>query len=73
LIDPRVASFTLAATSVTMVLTPLLSAIGRRFAARLGTGSAPAPELTAKPTGGNNHAIVVGYGRVGKVVCELLR
>jgi CPA2 family monovalent cation:H+ antiporter-2 len=73
LIDPRVASFTLAATSVTMVLTPLLSAIGRRLAARLGTGSAPAPELAAKPTGGNNHAIVVGYGRVGKVVCELLR
>src|SRR5215472_13128103 len=32
LIDPRVASFTLAVTSVTMVLTPLLAAIGRRFA-----------------------------------------
>jgi len=72
LIDPRVASFTLAVTSVTMVLTPLLSAIGRRFAARLRSGSAPAAELAARPTGGHDHAIVVGYGRVGKVVCELL-
>jgi len=73
LIDPRVASFALAVTSVTMVLTPLLSAVGRRFGARLRAGGAPAAELAAKPTGGHNHAIVVGYGRVGKVVCELLR
>jgi CPA2 family monovalent cation:H+ antiporter-2 len=73
LIDPAIASFALAVTSATMVLTPLLSAIGRRFAARLRTGSAPAAELAAKPAGGQNHAIVVGYGRVGKVVCELLR
>ena len=73
LIDPRVTSFALAVTSVTMVLTPLLSAIGRRFATRLRAASAPAAELTARPAGGHNHAIVVGYGRVGKVVCELLR
>ena len=72
-IDPRVASFALAVTSVTMVLTPMLSAIGLRFAARLRAGGPLAVELTAKPTGGQNHAIVVGYGRVGKVVCELLR
>jgi CPA2 family monovalent cation:H+ antiporter-2 len=73
LIDPRVASFTLALTSVTMLLNPLLSAIGRRFATSLRGGSTPAAELAAKPTGGHHHAIVVGYGRVGKVVCELLR
>ena len=41
LIDPRVASFALAVTSVTMVLTPLLSAIGRRFATGLRAGGAP--------------------------------
>jgi K+:H+ antiporter len=73
LIDPRVASFALAVTSVTMVLTPLLSAIGRRFATRLRARGAPPAELTARPSGGHDHAIVVGYGRVGKVVCELLR
>lgn len=73
LIEPRIASFALAVTSVTMLLTPLLAATGRRFGSRLRAGSAPAAELTAKPAGGQNHAIVVGYGRVGKVVCELLR
>ncbi len=73
LIDPRVASFVLAATSVTMLLTPLLSVAGRRFASRLKSSGAVAAELTARPAGGQNHAIVVGYGRVGKVVCALLK
>jgi CPA2 family monovalent cation:H+ antiporter-2 len=31
------------------------------------------PRLTVKPSGAQQHAIVVGYGRVGKVVCALLR
>jgi CPA2 family monovalent cation:H+ antiporter-2 len=30
-------------------------------------------ELTARPSAGHKHAIVVGYGRVGKVVCTLLK
>ena len=47
--------------------------VGRRFATRLSGGGAPAAEIAAKPAGGQNHAIVVGYGRVGKVVCEMLR
>jgi K+:H+ antiporter len=32
-----------------------------------------AAELTVRPTGASRHAIVVGYGRVGKVVCALLK
>jgi CPA2 family monovalent cation:H+ antiporter-2 len=76
LIDPELASFTLAVTSVTMVLIPVLSFIGRRFAARLRAraGGPVASELTAAPTAPEQrHAIVVGYGRVGKVVCALLK
>ena len=73
LINSRVASFALAATSVTMILTPALSFVGRRFAARLRAGGAVTAELSAKPSGGQNHAIVIGYGRVGKVVCGLLK
>jgi len=73
LIDPALASFTLAVTSVTMALIPLLSAVGRRFAARLDSGGAPATELSVSPIADENHAIVVGYGRVGKVVCALLK
>jgi CPA2 family monovalent cation:H+ antiporter-2 len=73
LIDARLASFTLAVTSVTMALTPLLSLAGRRFASWLRAGGPVASELTVRPSGGQKHAIVVGYGRVGKVVCALLK
>jgi monovalent cation:H+ antiporter-2, CPA2 family len=73
LIDPRLGSFTLAVTSVTMALTPLLSAGARRIVARLNAGKPIDAELTVRPAVGQRHAIVVGYGRVGKVVCELLR
>jgi monovalent cation:H+ antiporter-2, CPA2 family len=73
LIDARAASYTLAVTSITMLLTPLLSFVGRRFATWLGPSGAVAPELAVRPSGAQNHAIVVGYGRVGKVVCALLK
>jgi len=73
LIAVPLASFALAVTSVTMALTPLLSFAARRFAVRLRASGGLAPELTARPTGGGKHAIVVGYGRVGKVVCALLK
>ena len=73
LIDTRLASFALAATAVTMALTPLLSFAGRRFAARLRAPGAMAAELIARPSDRAKHAIVVGYGRVGKAVCALLK
>ena len=73
LLEPHLVSFALALTSVSMVLTPLLSLVGRRLAGRLQSRGAPAGELMARPPGAENHAIVVGYGRVGKVVCALLK
>jgi monovalent cation:H+ antiporter-2, CPA2 family len=73
LIDPRLASFALAVTSITMVLTPLLSMVARRSASRLRPAAGSAIELSARPAGGQQHAIVVGYGRVGKMVCALLK
>ena len=73
LIDPHVARFTLTVTAVTMALTPALSFAARHLVARLASGRAADPELTARPAGGQQHSIVVGYGRVGKVVCALLR
>ena len=73
LIDAATASFALAVTSITMLLTPMLSFVARRFAARLGRSGTAAAELTVRPSSAQNHAIVVGYGRVGKVVCALLK
>jgi CPA2 family monovalent cation:H+ antiporter-2 len=72
LIDPGTATFALTVTSATMALIPLLSLVARRFASRLRTAGALPSELTMRPSGRQRHAIVVGYGRVGKVVCALL-
>jgi len=73
LIDARLGSAALVVTSVTMVLTPALSFAGRRIGTRLRAASPVAAELVARPSAGRKHAIVVGYGRVGKVVCALLK
>jgi K+:H+ antiporter len=73
LVDTRFASFALVVTSVTMALTPLLSFAARRVVARLRTADAAPPELAARPSYAHKHALVVGYGRVGKVVCALLK
>jgi CPA2 family monovalent cation:H+ antiporter-2 len=73
LIDARLASAALVVTSVTMVLTPALSFAGRRIGVRLRASTPVATELVARPSAGQKHAIVVGYGRVGKVVCALLK
>jgi monovalent cation:H+ antiporter-2, CPA2 family len=73
LIAPQPASFALVVTSITMALTPLLSLAARRLAVRLTPAKALDPELAARPDAGQKHAIVVGYGRVGKIVCALLR
>jgi K+:H+ antiporter len=72
LIDPATATFALTVTSATMALIPLLSLLARQFASRLRAAGAAPSELTMRPTGRQRHAIVVGYGRVGKVVCALL-
>lgn len=72
LIEPGVSSFAVAVTAVTMALTPALALLGRRLAAKLSTVRIIDPEIAVRPPGEDKQAIVVGYGRVGKVVCSLL-
>jgi monovalent cation:H+ antiporter-2, CPA2 family len=72
-IEAPLASFVLAVTSITMALTPLLSLLGRKLGAKLAPDKPIDPELKVRPSAAQRHAIVVGYGRVGKVVCGLLR
>lgn len=72
LIEPRVSSFAIAVTAVTMALTPLLALLGRHLAARLSAERIIDPELSIRPPDEGQQAIVIGYGRVGKVVCSLL-
>ncbi|WP_063791682.1 cation:proton antiporter [Bradyrhizobium valentinum] len=72
LIDANVSSFAVALTSLTMMLTPALSHVARRLAPMVREDKPLAPELAVAPTGGSGHAIVVGHGRVGQVVCAML-
>lgn len=67
-----VAGFVLAVTSVSMALIPSLATLGSRLAARLTPPKPPDPALAAVPAPQSRHAIVVGYGRVGRVVSKLL-
>ncbi len=72
LIDPKVASFTVAMTSLTMMLIPALSHIARRLAPLVRDDKPLDPELAVAPSHASGHAIVVGHGRVGQVVCSML-
>ena len=73
LVPPPVASFTLAVTSLGMALIPLNAIVARRLAPLLQAPKAVEPELLLQPAQQQRHAIVIGYGRVGKLVCSLLR
>lgn len=72
LIDANVSSFTLAVTSITMVLIPVLSYFARHLAQKFREPKVLDHELAVPPSGGTDHAIVVGHGRVGQVVCAML-
>ena len=73
LIEPKLGSFVLAAISLTMALLPLLSALARRLAPLLEEAKPKDPALEALPEAQRGHAIIIGYGRVGKTVAALLR
>jgi CPA2 family monovalent cation:H+ antiporter-2 len=76
LIASSTASFTLALTSSTMALIPVLAAVARRIAPRLEDRKQAEPIdpalMMAPPASDHGRAIVVGHGRVGQVVCDVL-
>jgi CPA2 family monovalent cation:H+ antiporter-2 len=73
LVSQPVGSFTLAVTSVTMALLPVLAMVGRRVVARHDDRRPVDPVLQLVPPADSvPRAIVVGHGRVGQVVCDML-
>src|SRR6185312_350806 len=72
LIDINVSSFTVTLTALTMMLIPALSYLARRLAPIVREAKSLDPELAVAPSGGSGHAIVIGHGRVGQVVCTML-
>jgi len=73
IMPPAAASFGLALASLTMAAIPALATLAQRIAPRLAQVGPPRPELLVEPAPQKKHAIVVGHGRVGKVVCAQLR
>jgi len=72
LIDPKTSSFTVALTTLTMMLIPALSHVARRLAPMVRDDKPLDPELAVAPGHASGHAIVIGHGRVGQVVCAML-
>ncbi|WP_428684721.1 cation:proton antiporter [Reyranella sp.] len=73
LVESGVAAGVLAVVSLTMGTLPFVSLFARRAAqrvARQATGDAPATQLP--PSDHAKRVIVVGHGRVGQLVCDLL-
>jgi CPA2 family monovalent cation:H+ antiporter-2 len=73
IVGAAVASFSLAVTSLTMALIPLLALVARRITERLEKRKGLDPELAvAPPPSSSGHAVVIGHGRVGQIVCDML-
>jgi CPA2 family monovalent cation:H+ antiporter-2 len=73
IVDTRFAGFILAAIAITMALTPVLSILGRRLTRKAREQGLSDPALTARPHEAKPHAILVGFGRVGRVVSTLFK
>lgn len=73
LISAHASGLSLAVTSVSMAATPLLSYAAVRLTPIFSHPQSTDPELAISPAGQSRSAIVVGYGRVGKVVASALR
>ena len=73
LLDAQQTTLCVTVAALSMCLIPLFGAVSARLARAISPPSTPAAELTATPAAQQKHAIVIGYGRTGKVVCELLK
>ncbi|HEX9881642.1 MAG TPA: NAD-binding protein, partial [Hyphomicrobium sp.] len=62
----------LAITSFSMASIPLLDYLGRRIARKLSAEQEPNPALSVLPPQDRIDAIVIGCGRVGRLVSEML-
>jgi CPA2 family monovalent cation:H+ antiporter-2 len=71
-VDSTLSSFTLAVTSLSMTLIPPLAMVASRLSKLTEDRKQVDPELAAVPLGRKGHAIVIGHGRVGQVVCDML-
>ncbi len=72
ILDPELGQILLLVVTVTMALTPLLSAIGHWCEAKIDKGKSDMDYITKGVADLENHVIIAGLGRVGKMVASLL-
>lgn len=73
IIQSGIGTFAIAITTLTMVLIPLMDRAGRFMAARLVPARLPDPETLVEPPADiAPKALVVGHGRVGELVSDML-
>lgn len=73
LVSRELTSILLTSVSLTMALIPATAKAGRWLSKRYAPPAAVDPALTATPTGESNvKALVVGYGRVGQLIGDML-
>src|SRR5262249_50809567 len=73
ILAPNQAALAVAVASLSMALTPLLGAAGHRLGRRFERPVPVDPEARAPLPGDHaRRAIVVGYGRVGRLVADML-
>jgi CPA2 family monovalent cation:H+ antiporter-2 len=73
LISTQMTAFVLAVTSVTMAFIPAVSVAARHFSDRVARAHGVNLALKVAPGQQRGHAIVVGHGRVGKVVTSFFK
>jgi CPA2 family monovalent cation:H+ antiporter-2 len=71
LILPATAAFWQIVTAIGLTITPLLARIGHDIARRIEMSSSEEPQPLGED-GRPPAAVVIGYGRVGRMVCDLL-
>jgi monovalent cation:proton antiporter-2 (CPA2) family protein len=72
-IPAPVAQFMLIVTGLTMMLTPVLSRLGRIAGARLEQPVEDLPtDMAERAADLENHVVIAGYGRVGRMLGDLL-
>ena len=70
LILPSTATFWQTVTAIGLTITPLLARIGHDIARRIELAAGEAPDLDHTPAGPG--AVIIGFGRVGRLVADML-
>ena len=72
LVDRTIGQTVLVSSTLSMMCIPLLAALGLKLGGRKAKGEGLSPEPAATGDGEKPRVLVVGYGRVGRLVGEML-